>query len=78
MPIVDWLELANDAVLIQAAGVCCCRKSQNAGDSFRVAEGLADSVGVNHPQFCTGRSHGRNQYRSVLRPNHPKGVPNDV
>ncbi len=39
MPVVDWLDLANDAVLIQAAGVCCCRKSQNAGDSFRVAEG---------------------------------------
>jgi|GEM_PF-2353665 len=39
VPIVDWLELANDAVMIQATGVCCCRKSQLAGDSFRVAKG---------------------------------------
>ena len=39
MPIVDWLELANDAVLIQATGVWCCRKRQRAEGSFRVAEG---------------------------------------
>ncbi len=38
-PVVDWLKLANDAVMIQAAGVWCCRKSQIAGDSFRVANG---------------------------------------
>lgn len=39
VPIVDWLKLANDAVMIPAACVWCFRKSQNAGDSFRVAEG---------------------------------------
>lgn len=39
MPVVDWLDLANDAVLIQATGVWCCRKRQRAEGSFRVAKG---------------------------------------
>jgi hypothetical protein len=37
VPVVDWLDLANDAVLIQATGVWCCRKSQRAEGRFRVA-----------------------------------------